>query len=147
MGRLGLTLTANAESQVASYIASGVNRRPGTATSAPAPARDNSLSEFIPQLLSAIDEEKDFPEDAIQAQVCLGWIHWALSEPGLAASRLPKDFAQVLRPLLSSGGLSEWTEICIAKGVYFKGTTPSDLGPAVAPIDSSARLVTSSYCE
>lgn len=57
-----------------------------------------------------------------QAQICLGWVHWALNEPALAAARLPRDFGETLNTLTSSGEeLSSWTKVCLVKGCYIKG--------------------------
>jgi hypothetical protein len=57
-----------------------------------------------------------------QAQVCLGWVHYTLNEPGLAAARLPKDFGDELNTLVSAGEeLTSWTKVCLVKGCYIKG--------------------------
>lgn len=70
-----------------------------------------------------MEEEGSSPQDVFQAQVCLGWLHWTLSEPALASSRLPKDFEMTLQMLSEEGQiLSPWTEVCIVKGGYMKGT-------------------------
>lgn len=69
-----------------------------------------------------MEEEGSLPQDVFQAQVCLGWLHWTLSEPALASSRLPKDFDVTLRRLFGDEQvLSPWTEVCIIKGGYMKG--------------------------
>lgn len=89
------------------------------ASSAPAP----NLPELIPALLTTIENNDGSPQEMLQAQVCLGWIHWALGEPALAAARLPQDFTSTVEALLSEGkGLSQWTEVCLAKGCYIKGS-------------------------
>lgn len=89
------------------------------ASSEPGP----NLPELIPALLTTIENNDGSPQEILQAQVCLGWIHWALGEPALAAARLPKDFTSTVEALLNEGkGLSQWTEVCLAKGCYIKGT-------------------------
>jgi hypothetical protein len=98
------------------------NKRPSTAKGQTAPLQVPNLSDLIPSLLSAIEEAEGLPQDVFQAQVCLGWIHWTLSEPGLAVARLPKDFDDETINALSEGAqvLTKWTEICIVKGCYIK---------------------------
>ena len=107
----GLLLTAHSEHQVISYTR---GRQSSTVSSA--------LSGLIEPLLDAIKLEEDHPEDALQGQVCVGWIHWALGEPNLAVSRLPRDVIQDIERI--HGGFadaSSWTKICAVKGIYIKG--------------------------
>ncbi|PGH23392.1 hypothetical protein AJ80_02502 [Polytolypa hystricis UAMH7299] len=116
-----LIQTVEAECQIAAYIA----KRPGTA-STPTANGDSRLSGLIPTLLSVIEDEGELTQDTFQTQVCLGWLHWALSEPALASSRLPKDFQVTLETLLDNGEvLSPWTEVCLVKGAYLKGAAQS----------------------
>lgn len=111
----GLTLAARSEAQISAYS----NQRPSTAAS----TASSGLSTIIPSLLTAIDEDGDHNEDAFQAVVCLGWLHYVLEEPGLAVARLPKDFAHDILDLSSQRGpLSGWTRVCIIKGAFLKGT-------------------------
>lgn len=110
----GLALTARAEAQVAVY-----NEKRSTADSESASA---SLSKLIPSLLTAVDQESAYAQDAFQAVICLGWLHWVLDEPHLAIARFPKDFGAVLYKLSNSTqDLSGWTKVCIVKGAYLKG--------------------------
>ncbi|KAF4257216.1 hypothetical protein CNMCM8812_003129 [Aspergillus fumigatus] len=104
---------ATAESQIAHYN----QKRPSTAQSSS--SSSSSLPELIPPLLSTIENEDGSPEELFQAQVCLGWLHWSLSEPGLAAAHLPKDFGEVADKL--GENISPWTEVCLVKGCYMKG--------------------------
>ena len=94
-----------------------------------AEAQYPSISRYIPLLIEAIEKEKTFVEDEFHAQVCLGWIHWHLGEPALAASRLPKsienDFAQLDGTNKES---SEWTKVCAVKGSYIKGNSQGRAG-------------------
>lgn len=109
---LGLILTANTELKIAKYT-SGASSF-GDSTS-------KSLAPLIPPLLSAVESQSHPAEDVFQCRTCLAWIHWLLSEPGLAASRLPKDIAfsfteitKVLNPP------SEYLIFCMLKSVYMK---------------------------
>ncbi|KKZ66162.1 hypothetical protein EMCG_01139 [[Emmonsia] crescens] len=112
-----LVEVARAECHVAGYL----NKRPSTSTSSG--STETKLHDLIPGLLSVMEEEGNPPQDVFQAQVCLGWLHWTLSEPALASSRLPKDFDLTLHTLSGDHQvLSPWTEVCIIKGGYMKGT-------------------------
>ncbi|KLJ12970.1 hypothetical protein EMPG_12069 [Blastomyces silverae] len=109
---------ARAEGHVAAYL----NKRPNTSSTG-SESTETKLHDLIPGLLSVMGEEGNPPQDVFQAQVCLGWLHWALSEPALAASRLPKDFDITLHMLSGDQQvLSPWTEVCIIKGGYMKGS-------------------------
>ncbi|KAH8702530.1 putative filamentation protein [Talaromyces proteolyticus] len=114
-----LIQTASAEIQVVAYIS---KTRPGTAKGQPVPNQVSNLSELIPLLISAIEEGEGTPQDIFQARVCLGWIHWTLSEPGLAVGRLPNDFEEstILGLAEEKKKVTKWSEICIVKGGYIK---------------------------
>ncbi|KAF9890955.1 hypothetical protein FE257_005212 [Aspergillus nanangensis] len=102
-------------------ISQNLHTRPSSATA-------SSLSELIPSLLETIDKAEGSEQDIFQAQICLGWIHWTLNEPGLAAARLPKDFGEAFDSLTSTGEeLSCWTKVCLVKGCYIKGKYPTFL--------------------
>lgn len=110
----GIIQTATAETRVIAY-----QQQKTTAESASTP----NLHELIPALLTTIENNDGAPQEILQASVCLGWIHWTLNEPALATSRLPKDFRALVDSLLSEGhDLSTWTEVCLVKGCYIKGT-------------------------
>ncbi|KAK2765994.1 hypothetical protein FQN54_007509 [Arachnomyces sp. PD_36] len=116
-----LIQTATAEFHIASHI----NKTPAAGKPSIGP-QPSSLSELIPPLLSSIEEENDFPQDIFQAQVCLGWVHWTLTEPALAALRLPKDLDVTMHDLSGDGqGISSWTEVCVIKAGFMKGTAQS----------------------
>ncbi|KAL6704636.1 hypothetical protein ACN47E_008033 [Coniothyrium glycines] len=111
-----LTLTARSEAQIAAYS----TQRPSTTASIA--AASNSLSPVIPSLLTAIEHEAGQTQDAFQATVCLGWLHYVLDEPGLAVARLPKDFGAIATQLSSeTTTLTAWTRVCLVKGTYLKG--------------------------
>ena len=126
-------VTATAEHYVATHEQES---RPLTSSSAPR----TDLANLIPDLLSAIEAEGEQPEDLLQAETCLAWIHWTLGEPGLAASRLPKDYraswqelSQSSEPLSSwdpskhKTSLSAYTEVCLVKGACLKGMAQKHL--------------------
>ena len=107
-------MTAHSECRIASQSSS----RPTTSSS----LSTTGLPQLIPSLLTAAENEKAFHEDAFQARVCLGWLHWTINEPSLAVSRLPAAFAQVFDQLTRSGPvLAGWTHVCIIKGAYIRG--------------------------
>ncbi|KAF1831220.1 hypothetical protein BDW02DRAFT_572268 [Decorospora gaudefroyi] len=116
-----LTLTARSEAQIAAYS----TQRPSTAASTPS----NGLSQMIPSLLTAIEEQSTGRQEAFQATVCLGWLHYVLDEPGLAVARLPKDFGAVATQLSGEGAtLSAWSRVCLIKGTYLKGSALEKTG-------------------
>src|SRR4051812_22090033 len=95
----GLLQTAAAEHKVANYAA-----RPTTPRNTASPASNSeSIAELIPLLLSTVNSEAVLTEDGFQAQTCLGWIHWVLSEPGLTVSTLPKEISSTVKDLISNG--------------------------------------------
>lgn len=72
--------------------------------------------------MSTVEKSDRSAQDYLQAQVCLGWVHWLLNEPELATTRLPYDFAVTIENVLNSiEPLSPWTEVCLVKGSYIKG--------------------------
>lgn len=103
---------ARAESRVATYH----KDRPPTDQSS-----SSNLHELVPSLLSIVEKPDASPQEILQTQACLGWIHWTLDEPGIAASRLPDDFGETANSISGDGQeLSPWTRVCLVKGCYFK---------------------------
>ncbi|KKK16654.1 hypothetical protein ARAM_005762 [Aspergillus rambellii] len=100
----------------------------------PASASPSSLPELIPSLLSTIEKADGSNQELFQAEVCLGWVHFTLNEPGLAVARLPKDFDETLNNLTTVGDeLSPWTKICLVKGCYIKAAAQNAVsGPTDA---------------
>ncbi|KAF2024443.1 filamentation protein-like protein [Setomelanomma holmii] len=116
-----LTHTARSEAQIAAYS----TQRPSTAAS----TASHGLSQIIPSLLTTIESEGELSQDAFQATVCLGWLHYVLEEPGLAVARFPKDFGAVATAMSgSTGSLSGWSRVCLVKGTYLKGSTQEKTG-------------------
>ncbi|KAJ5343120.1 uncharacterized protein N7506_002944 [Penicillium brevicompactum] len=123
--------TATAESRVIAHL-----RQVSTGDASLTP----SLVELIPALLMTIENSDGSPQELLQAQVCLGWIHWVLNEPGLAAARLPRDFAATVDSLAGGGEEpTPWTEVCLVKGCYIKANAQS----AVTNIDDTLRTFSS----
>ncbi|KAJ5104502.1 hypothetical protein NUU61_001849 [Penicillium alfredii] len=124
--------TATAESQVVAHL-----QKP----SDEAPASPN-LPELIPALLTTIENTDGTPQEILQAQVCLGWIHSTLNERGLAAGRLPKDFAVTVERLSNDDQeLSPWTEACLVKGCYLKGTAQSSVAGISETLETFGSLI------
>ncbi|CAG7915479.1 unnamed protein product [Penicillium olsonii] len=130
---LGLIQTATAESRVIAHL-----QQQATGDSSLSP----TLVELIPALLMTIEKSDGSPQELFQAQVCLGWIHWVLNEPGLAAARLPRDFAVTVESLASGGEEpSTWTEVCLVKGCYIKATAQSSVSNTDETIETFASLI------
>ncbi|KAJ5836828.1 Tetratricopeptide-like helical [Penicillium robsamsonii] len=129
-----LIQTATAESRVIAYL----QQKSSGDSSSSSP----SLAELIPALLITIETNDGSPQELLQAQVCLGWIHWALNEPGLSAARLPKDFAVTLDSLAGGGEqLTSWTEVCLVKGCYIKATAQSTAADIDDALETYSSLI------
>jgi tetratricopeptide (TPR) repeat protein len=88
-------------------------------------------------LLEAIEKEKTYVEDEFQASVCLGWIHWQLGEPSLAASRLPRNIEHDFAQLDGTNKESvEWTKVCALKASYIKGSSQERTGALAEALES-----------
>lgn len=146
---IGLALTAEAEyaviqaSQTISPTARPETARPSTASS----VQSSTIAKFIPRLLDAIDNERTYVEDEFQARVCLGWLHWHLGEPALAAGRLPKNIGQEFAQLDGTNKESVgWTKVCALKAAYIKGNSQVKTGAvadALETFESSLPIFTS----
>lgn len=132
-------MTAEAEHAVTESLhARPSTARPGTARPSTA-ASTNSIgvSKYIPRLLDAIESERTYVEDEFQAQVCLGWIHWQLGEPALAAGRLPKSIEEDFSQLDGTNKESaEWTKVCALKATYIKGSAQNRTGQAAEALET-----------
>ena len=132
-------MTATAEHAVIQSIQTGPSiARPSTARpSTAASTNPIGLSKYIPLLLEAIEKERTYVEDEFQAQVCLGWIHWQLREPALAAARLPKNIEEDFSQLDGTDKESaEWTKVCALKASYIKGSAQSRTGAAAEALET-----------
>jgi hypothetical protein len=144
-------LTAEAEHAVAKATdnrpptARPSTARPSTATSSS--TQSSSISRYIPLLIEAIDAEQTYVEDEFQAQICLGWIHWQLGEPALAAGKLPKNIEQEFSQLDGTNKESaQWTRVCAMKGSYIKGSAQGrtgSLGDALETFESALPIIAS----
>ncbi|KAE8354322.1 filamentation protein [Aspergillus coremiiformis] len=130
--RTCLLQVASIEYQIVLYSSQRPSSaRPGSASSS------SALPEFIPPLLSTVEHANDPPQDIFQAQVCLGWIHWTLNDPGSAAARLPNDLDETLNKLTITGEeLSPWTKVCVAKACYLKGAAQHTVSGSTDALDT-----------
>ena len=81
------------------------------------------LSQLLPLLQDAIDADNKSPEDVMQARVCQGWIYWTLGQSTLVLSHLQRDMLQRFVTQGQQGRLlSEWTRVCLIKGLFIIGT-------------------------
>jgi hypothetical protein len=131
----GLTLTARSEAQVVAHN----TQRPSTAASTASTAT-SGLATIIPSLLTAVEDEGDHVQDAFQATICLGWLHYVLDEPGLAIARLPKDFAAVATKL-EGQSMTGWTQVCVVKGAFLKGSSLEKTGSTEDAVPSYSSIV------
>ena len=108
---LGIIIGAHTEYQIVSQA----TKRPTTSSSA-------NKSPNLVSLSAALENEKTDPEDAFQAQTCLGWAHWIDGEPELAVSSLPSNLPKTIDPATEKQGtLRGWTHVCIIKSAYIRG--------------------------
>jgi hypothetical protein len=128
----GLTKTARSEAQIAKFS----TQRPSTAAS----TASSGLSNIIPALLTAIDEEGERDQDAFQATVCLAWLHYVLDEPGLAIARLPNDLAAVATKMEEATPTS-WTRVCLVKGAFLRGSSLEKTGAVEEAVASYSSIV------
>ncbi|RDL32127.1 Uncharacterized protein BP5553_09529 [Venustampulla echinocandica] len=137
--RTCLALTAESEYALrqALFNQSSSSRPTATRPSSAAATQPAAISRYIPPLLDAIEREQTFGEDQFQAAVCLGWIHWELGEPALAASRLPKNIEEKFSEL---DGINEssagWTRICAVKATYIKGMSQIQAGASAEALET-----------
>ncbi|KAG0155752.1 hypothetical protein PDIDSM_2925 [Penicillium digitatum] len=132
--RTCLIQTATAESRVIAYL----QQKSSGDSSSSLPG----LVELIPALLMTIENSDGSPQELFQAQVCVGWIHWALDDQGLSVSRLPKDFAATLDSLASGGEQpTSWTEVCLVKGCYIKATAQSTVTDINETLETFTSLI------
>ncbi|ESZ96053.1 hypothetical protein SBOR_3530 [Sclerotinia borealis F-4128] len=143
--RICLTLTAETEHAVTQHTLNSTTSsttRPSTAGST-----SSDLSIYIPPLLEAIANERQYVEDDFQAQVCIGWIHWNLGEHALAASSLPESIEAEFSQLDGTNKESnEWTKVCALKASFIKGDSQRRTGhvsEALETFDSALPILAS----
>ncbi|OAL66497.1 hypothetical protein A7C99_1883 [Trichophyton rubrum] len=93
-GRKCLVQTAQVEAQIVEYC-----RKRTSLGSASNEQAANSLRECIPDLQSVQADGQNTPEDTFQAQICLAWLFWELSDPEEATASLPQEFERTVRSL------------------------------------------------
>lgn len=85
--------------------------------------RSVDLPQHLPLLQSAIDSAANDADDVLQARVCQGWIHWTLGEPTSVLSHLRREMLLEYVSRAQKGRLlSEWTRVCVIKGLFIIGT-------------------------
>ncbi|GAB7347864.1 hypothetical protein MBLNU459_g5394t1 [Dothideomycetes sp. NU459] len=125
-----LTLTATTEAQIAHATA----ERPGTGSSV---TSYTGLLDITPNLVQAIDQEKNHFEDAFQANVCLHEIYFLRGEWETILGGLDNDvWQQVAQHTKTPAGLSPITRIAILKNRYFLGIAHEKQGLATAAAES-----------
>ncbi|KAI0971057.1 hypothetical protein F4678DRAFT_461603 [Xylaria arbuscula] len=108
-------LTAAVEAEHSIFKASQSRTADSKSTTA-----DLDTGRVLPKLLEAIDAERTYPQDRFQAQVCLAWLHWNVSEYEQVLTRLPTDEEKELLPLNQADGVSECTRVYALKATYLK---------------------------
>lgn len=110
--------TATAELQVVAHI----RREKFASKKGIVASPDSDLAALIPKLSSIVDKAQDSQQhEALQAQVCVAWIHWFLTESRQASASLPKNFAAMLDRFGENTALSPWITVCLVKGCYIRG--------------------------
>lgn len=79
-------------------------------------------------------------QDALQATVCLGWLHYVLEEPGLAIARLPKDLVAAAAQTQTTTPTG-WTRVCIVKGTFLKGSSQEKTGAVEESVTSFSSIL------
>ncbi|KAK8199641.1 uncharacterized protein BKA78DRAFT_10732 [Phyllosticta capitalensis] len=125
--RTCLYTTARAEAHVAAHYRAQHAPPPSPTAATPPP----DLRTLIDPLAAALGADTTHKQDAFAAAVCLGWIHSVLDEPDLTISRLPASFEDKIAELNAGDEtLSGWTQVCIIKGAYLKGSALKKSGSA-----------------
>ena len=118
------------------------------------PARDQGEKEklqyLLPGLTTSIENEKKFPEDAYQAQACIGWLYWLEGPEHIASSlsALPQGLPTTLDPATEkSASLSSWTYVCMVRSACLRGnfSIPGLLGTLEWLISCRSRFGCRSY--
>ncbi|KAK7534322.1 filamentation protein-like protein [Phyllosticta citribraziliensis] len=124
--RTCLYTTARAEAHVAAHYKAQYAPPPSPTAATPPPP---DLRTLIDPLAAALGAETTHKQDVFAAAVCLAWIHSVLDEPDLTLSRLPANFEDKIAELNTGDeSLTGWTQVCIIKGAYLKGSAQKTLG-------------------
>ena len=135
-GNAGLILTAKTELRVVKHTFSASSLGPATARS-----QIPELALLIPPLLSAIENQSP-NADVFQCQTCLAWIHWLLSEPGLAASRLPENIMSLFLEISKVQNPSlDYTTVCMLRSIYMKASYLNQEGDVFGSLEQFQTVV------
>lgn len=116
---IGLIVTAHTERAVAEQFSKQQQYSSQPAHKSPVLT---NLSQSIPALVNAIDQELNFKEDAFQAQVCLAWLYITLGQVAQALATVPSGLDKASERFTGEGGTTgRWTHVCIMKGAYIRG--------------------------
>lgn len=144
--RACLALTAEIEHGIskATTPETSTTADPDTAASANAPSKDIEVAAHVPKLLALVKEEHTYAEDRFQAQVCVGWLHWAAGEYNLALDRLPEGFGE--NQVESLDNLSEWTKVCMLKSAYLRANCLARDGKSLDALSIFETAIPSNSC-
>ncbi|PFH57266.1 hypothetical protein XA68_15297 [Ophiocordyceps unilateralis] len=135
--RTCLTLAAETESAI-SNVTTTATRPSATDT-----ARDLDISNRLPKLERAIEEEGSDADDKFQARVCVGWLHWVVGNYDVALEQLPNLRSD--DPKLDFSNLSsEWTHVCALKAAYLRANCLTRNGKrieALTALESAAPVL------
>lgn len=88
----------------------------------PNSAVSTNLSQSIPALVNAIDQEVNIIGDAFQARICLAWLYITLGQVAPALASVPSGLDHASERFAQEEGVTgRWTHVCIIKGVYIRG--------------------------
>lgn len=132
--RTCLYTTARAEAHVAAHYRAQYAPPPSPTAATPPPP---DLRTLIDPLAAALGADTTHKQDAFAAAVCLAWIHSVLNEPDRTLSRLPANFQDKIAELNTGDeSLTGWTQVCIIKGAYLKGSAQKHLGSSAEATQS-----------
>ncbi|ESA43246.1 hypothetical protein GE21DRAFT_4333 [Neurospora crassa] len=118
--RICLTLTAEIELAITRACQKAAPQDTDRPSTAGGPAVGIEVASHIPNLITAIENETQHPEESFQAKVCLGWLHWVMKDYPIALVRLPKNFDLEYPQCDNLDTLSEWTKVCALKSTYLR---------------------------
>ncbi len=123
LGAIGLIVTAQTERTIAEHCSKQIELPAGPAYASPVPTY---LSQSIPALVKAIDQEVNFTEDRFQAQICLAWLYITLEQVNRAQSAVyatvPCRIEETPEFFSRRGGITaRWTHVCVMKAAYIRG--------------------------
>ncbi|CCC05931.1 hypothetical protein SMACR_00146 [Sordaria macrospora] len=118
--RTCLTLTAEIELAITRACQKAAPQDSDRPSTAGGPAVGIEVAGHIPNLITAIENETQHPQESFQAKVCLGWLHWVMKDYPIALVRLPKNFDLEYPQCDNLDALSEWTKVCALKSAYLR---------------------------